>query len=232
MATVSQGISGRPPEYDASKVTQEHIANELALLQLGDVIPLDIKIDVQFLTHDLKKFDSDWQPYLPRDDRPNNRYGLTVTTYPGYTHKDSPSLAEICVDQKRKVNEIECNAKTDVYRECRALHPLFNEFPDLGRTFFVRSDIGGYFVPHRDHPSMPRDVFRLIAFVKNCGPYEYDWLMEDQKLQIEEGRVYYVNTRKMHRTISWVNGSTHLIMNVPFNSKNVSKVISHLQHRH
>ena len=232
MTVVKSGVSGRRAEYDPSKISSEDIANELSLLALGDVIPLDIKIDTNLLSHNLRKFEADWQPYLPRDDRPNNRYGLTLTTYPGYTHKNAPSLAEISVEQRRRVSETECNAQTDVYRECIALQPLFSEFPDLGRSFFVRSDIGGYFVPHRDHPAIPRDVFRLIAFVKNCGPYEYDWIMEDQKLQIEEGRVYYVNTRKMHRTISWVNGSTHLIMNVPFNTKNVAKVLAHLQHRH
>lgn len=232
MATVRQGVSGRPPEYDVNKVSPEDIANELALLQLGDVIPLDIKIDTQLLNNELRLFESDWQPYLPRNDRPNNRFGLSVTTFPGYDHTSAPSLAEISVEQNRRVSETECRQPTEVYHTCRSLHPLLNLFPFLGRTFFVRSDIGGYFVPHRDHPSMPRDVFRLIVFAKNCGMYEYDWLMDDRKLPIEEGRVYYVNTRKMHRTISWVNGSTHLILNVPFNSENVGKVISHLQHRH
>ena len=102
----------------------------------------------------------------------------------------------------------------------------------LGRTFLVKSNIGGYFVPHRDHPSMPRDVFRLIVFLNNCAPLDYDWLMDDKKLQIEQGRVYYVNTRLTHRTVSWVNDSIHLILNVPFNSENVSKVVSNLQHTH
>jgi len=44
--------------------------------------------------------------------------------------------------------------------------------------------------------------------------------------------VYYVNTRMTHRTMSWVNDSWHLILNVPFNASNVSKVLENLQHRH
>jgi hypothetical protein len=80
---------------------------------------------------------------------------------------------------------------------------------------------------------MPRQSFRLAAFLNNCGPMEYDWLMEtDKKLPIELGRVYYINTRKTHRTISWTPDSIHLIINVPMTSENVSKVLYHLRHRH
>ena len=55
---------------------------------------------------------------------------------------------------------------------------------------------------------------------------------ESKKLNIEMGRVYYVNTMQTHRTISWVNDSIHLILNVPLTSENISKVLKHLQHRH
>jgi hypothetical protein len=182
--------------------------------------------------YELSQFQNDWQDYLPRTDRPNNRKGLTLTTLPGKTHLDAPSLAEASYAAKRRLSELEFNHKTDVYHACKTLTPLFEKFPDLGRTFFVKSDIGGYFVPHRDHPAMPRDVFRLVVFVNNCGPLDYDWLMDDRKLQIEPGRVYYVNTRKTHRTISWVNDSIHLILNVPMTSENVAKVIANLQHTH
>jgi mannose-6-phosphate isomerase-like protein (cupin superfamily) len=69
-------------------------------------------------------------------------------------------------------------------------------------------------------------------FANNCGPLDYDWWMDDRKLQIEPGRVYYVNTRKTHRTISWVNDSIHLILNIPMTSANVAKVIANLHHTH
>jgi hypothetical protein len=93
--------------------------------------------------------------------------------------------------------------------------------------------MGGYFVPHRDHPVMPRDSFRIVVFLNNCAPIEYDWIMEtDKKLNIELGRAYYVNTRKTHRTVSWVDNSIHLIMNIPFTSAHVAKAIAHLKHRH
>jgi hypothetical protein len=232
MIKVPLGVSGRPADYQIENITHESLANELSLLTLGDFEQLNIKINCSNLMEELKTFDQDWQDYLPRTDRPNNRKGLTLTTLPGKTHKDAPSLAEASYAAKRRLSELEFNHKTEVYHACRSLEPLFTVFPDLGRTFFVKSDIGGYFVPHRDHPAMPRDVFRLIMFVNNCGPLDYDWLMDDRKLQIEQGRVYYVNTRKTHRTISWVNDSIHLILNVPMTTENVAKVISNLQHTH
>ncbi len=226
------GISGQPAHYDSENVSAEDVKNELALLSIGDFEPLNIRIDCNNLLEQLSEYDNDWQEYLPRTDRPNNRYGLTLTTIPGKTHKDAPSLAEASYAAGRRLSELEFNNKTDVYESCSALQPLFEKFPQIGRTFFVKSNIGGYFVPHRDHPAIPRDVFRLIVFVKNCGPLDYDWLMDDRKLQIEHGRVYYVNTRKTHRTISWVNDSIHLILNVACNGDNISKVIANLQHTH
>jgi hypothetical protein len=56
--------------------------------------------------------------------------------------------------------------------------------------------------------------------------------MDDRKMNIEVGRVYYVNTRMTHRTISWVDNSMHLIVNVPMTLENVDKVLKNLQHRH
>lgn len=232
MTQVPPGISGQPAHYDPKSVDHETLTNEVSLLNLGDFEPLNIKINCGSLMYELSQFRDDWQDYLPRTDRPNNRKGLTLTTLPGKTHKDAPSLAEASYAAKRRLSELEFNHKTEVYDACRSLEPLFSVFPDLGRTFFIKSDIGGYFVPHRDHPAMPRDVFRLVVFVNNCGPLDYDWWMDDRKLQIEHGRVYYVNTRKTHRTISWVNDSIHLILNVPMTSENVAKVIANLQHTH
>ncbi len=143
-----------------------------------------------------------------------------------------PSLAEAMHRTGKKLKDGDFTEKTELYHDCKSLHQVLNLFPTLGRTFFVRANMGGYFVPHRDQPQINRDVFRLIAFVRNCGPFEYDFMIDHDKMQIEEGRVYLVNTRRMHRTISYVDNSTHLIMNVPVTLENSLKVLSNLQHRH
>lgn len=229
---IPPGISGRAAEYNPQYVDKNTLANEVALLNLGPFEPLNISIDINKYREEISQFNNAWVDYLPRTDRPNNRRALTLTNLPGKSHTSVPSLAEASYAAGRRLSELEFNEPTDVYRACTSLHPLLNKFNTLGRTFIVQSNTGGYFVPHRDHPSMPRESFRLVVFLNNCGPLQYDWLMDDRKMNIELGRVYYVNTRMTHRTISWVDDSQHLILNVPFNSNNVATVIASLQHTH
>jgi hypothetical protein len=229
---VPNGISGRTAHYDSNAVTHETVANELALLNLGPFEPLNIWIDTGKYMNEIQQFDTDWVDYLPRTDRPNNRRALTLTNLHGKSHTDVPSLAEASLAACRRLSELEFNQPTDVYRTCTSLHSFLDMWKPIGRSFIVQSNTGGYFVPHRDHPSMPRESFRLIAFLNNCGPLQYDWLMDDRKMYIQPGQVYYVNTRMTHRTISWVDNSQHLILNIPFNTENVSKVIASLAHTH
>jgi hypothetical protein len=228
---VPPGVSGRAAQYNGN-IDTETLSNELALLNLGPFEPLNIHIDLQKYLQEIKEFDGQWVDYLPRTDRPNNRQALTLTNLSGKTHQDVPSLAEASYAAGRRLSELEFNEKTDVYHACTSLQPFLDSWQPLGRTFIVQSNTGGYFVPHRDHPSMPRECFRLICFLNNCGPLQYDWLMDDRKMNIQMGQVYYVNTRMTHRTISWVDNSQHLILNVPFTTDNVAKVIANLAHTH
>jgi hypothetical protein len=228
---VPPGVSGRSAQYTGN-VDNETLSNELALLNLGPFEPLDIYIDTGKYMQEIAQFQDDWVDYLPRTDRPNNRRALTLTNLPGKTHTDVPSLAQASYAAGRRLSELEFSEPTNVYRACTSLQPFLKMWEPLGRTFIVQSNIGGYFVPHRDHPSMPRECFRLIVFLNNCGPLQYDWLMDDRKMNIQMGQVYYVNTRLTHRTISWVNNSQHLILNIPFNTANVAKVIANLAHTH
>ncbi len=223
----------RPTQYNSAEVNDVTVRDELALLTLGDFEPLNFSIDLGKFNEEIKRFDNDWVDYLPRADRLNNRKGLTLTSLPGHTHRDNPSQAQASWAAGRRVHEVEFSEPTEVFHHCTSLHPLLNHFSPLGRTFLVKSNMGGYFAPHRDHPSMPRETFRIAVFLKNCKTFEYDWIMDtDTKLQIDEGRAYYINTRKTHRTISWVDDSIHLIINVPFTTENVSKLIASLKYGH
>ena len=229
---VPPGVSGRSQSYDPKNVSNETLSNELVLANLGSFEPLKIKIDIGQFMREIEPYKTAWVDYLPRTDRPNNRKSLVLTNLIGKSHTDNPSLAQASYAANRRLSETEFSYPTEVYNACNSLRSFLDMWQPLGRTFLVKSDTGGYFVPHRDHPTMPRDVFRLIVFLNNCGPYDYDWWMDDRKAQIEHGRVYYVNTRLTHRTISWVNDSIHLILNVPMTSENVAKVIANLQHSH
>tara|TARA_R110000796_G_C14509342_1_gene429742 strand:- start:47 stop:778 length:732 start_codon:yes stop_codon:yes gene_type:complete len=224
--------AARSHNFPAGDVTQETLMNELGLLQLGMFEPLYFYVDPEGYRHDIQLFKNDWVEYLPKEGRPNNRQGLAVTNLPGKTHQDNPSLPQAKISAGRELDDEDFNQPTDVYRDCESLQPICDAFEPLGRTFIVRSGIGGYFPPHRDHPSIPRRCFRIIVFLQNCGPLQYDWWMGDKKLQIEHGRAYYVNTRMTHRTISWIDESDHMIMNIPMTTKNVEKVVANLLHTH
>lgn len=241
-AVQGAGVSGSRQGLNFDRLQQipGAVASELALSQIGNFEPLDWKLDTFGIESVInEKYSNDWVDYLPRTDRPNNRRSMTLTTIDGWDHRQAPSIPEATNKLGRTPNEEEFCNPTQLYNDCDRASPgltslkgFLDEWNPLGRTFLINSGIGGYFVPHRDHPGLPRPCFRLVAFLKNCGPLDYDWWMDERKANIELGRVYYVNTRMTHRTISWVNDSWHLILNVPFTSANVDKVLKHLQHRH
>lgn len=215
--------------FNNQDVDLSTIADELALLNIGDWEPLKFKINCNQFKKEIKQLDNEWVDYLPRTDRPNNRLGMAITNLPGMTHQDNPSLAQACISAGRRIREEEFNEHTMIFDKLPSLHNVLDTFEPLGRTFLVRCGIGGHFYPHRDHHNMPREAFRLIAFLEDCSPHQYDWIHDNKIMPIEEGRVYYVNTRKIHRTMSWAKRSTHLIINVPFNSINVQKVLANLR---
>jgi hypothetical protein len=223
---------GNNQKFTASTISVNTISDELSLSVLGDFEPLRYKIDCEKFNQEIEHFRDQWINYIPREDRANNKKVLAVTNLQGADHVTNPSVAQASHLLGRRVKELEFKYPTDVYRHCTSLQDFLAQWNDLGRTFLVKSNIGGYFVPHRDYYSMPRDSFRLIAFLNNCSAMDYDWIMDDRKLHIEMGRVYYLNTRHMHRTISWVDNSIHLILNVGMTTENVSKVINSLQHCH
>jgi hypothetical protein len=220
-------------KFPKGEVTQETLMNELGLLQLGMFEPLHFYVNPEEYKREIKLFKDDWVEYLPKKGRPNNRQGLSISNLPGKTHQDNPSKPQASQAAGRKLDDADFNEFTELYHSCPSLQPICDAFAPVGRTFIVRSNLGGYFPPHRDDPSIPRMCFRIIVFLQNCGPQQYDWFMQDdKKLLIEHGRAYYVNTRMTHRTISWVEESDHMIMNIPMTTENVEKVISNLLFTH
>lgn len=219
--------------YNIDNISLGTVSDELSLLNLGDTEGLKIKIHTPDFHKEIEALNDQWVDYLPRPDRTNNRKGLALYNLPGKTHQENPSLREASKEVGRRLSEVEFSHPTEIVEKLPSLHPVLNMFDSLGRTFLVRSDMGGYFPPHRDHPVMPRETFRLIVFLKNCGTMEYDWIMgQSNKMEIDEGRVYYINTRKVHRTMSYINESIHLIMNIPMTTHNVATVLDNLLYTH
>jgi len=227
---------------DFDNLSKSHLAKEFALLSLGDFEPLGFKIDYLALKKELDQFKNDWVDYLPTEYIPDHiqknqksdgkRRSLVVSNLPNRGHMDTPSMHEASMRAGRAIPESEFNFKTAVYDKCPSLRQVIDVFDSVGRSFIVRLNVGGMFAPHRDYVHMPRDSFRIVVFINNCGPYEYDWIMgERDKATIELGRPYLVNTTKVHRIVSWTNNSIKLIMNVPYTDENVNILLRNLQHK-
>lgn len=218
--------------FQLSSRQLEQLAAETQLLSLGHVVPLNLTVDLHRLQQELEKYRDQWAPYLPRSDRMNSREGLSLFGLPGDTLQDGISFPQVRARGGEHLTELDCNTPTEVFRHCQSLHPLFDYFSPVGRSFLVRCNKGGWFYPHRDHPALFRPSMRIIVFCRNSKAGDYDWIMEDRKLSIEEGRAYYINTRLVHRTMSYQDESIHLIMNIPVTWKNAERVVKALQFGH
>jgi len=208
----------------------EQIAVESWLCSMGDVIPLNLMIDVHAFNQEIAHFDDKWVPYLHKNDRSNDRQGLSLFGLPGGGHSDGLSMPESIRKAKKMLHEMEFTEPTEVFKHCTSLHETFKWFSPVGRSFLVKCNAGGWFYPHRDDPQLFRKSMRLIAFLKHSGAHQYDFILDDRKVMVEEGRVYYINTRKMHRTMSYVNDSIHLIMNIAPTMSSMRRMLSVLQH--
>ena len=111
-----------------------------------------------------------------------------------------------------------------------SLHPIFNMFDALGRTFLVKCGIGGYFPPHRDLPiyTEKQRSLRILVPLKNCNPPEMYFIYDDKTLNFEHGRAYFVNTNKMHLLFSFT-GSSMIVINVAANEESYTIIGKHFQ---
>jgi hypothetical protein len=204
---------------------------ELQLSALGDFVPLCHLINTTDFKREIKAWDDKWVPYLRTTGVTNDREGMMLVGMEGDTVGDSLSMPEIRKRVGRKLLESEINVPTELYHAMPSLHPLLNAFDTLGRTMIVKLNKGGWFPPHRDHPVLSRDCFRIVAFCsENTDHSTFEWEHDYRRRDIQPGRSYYVDTRKVHRTACWGNDSIHLVMNIPKTWENVLKVMSMTQH--
>lgn len=213
-----------PSKYEP---TEEDIKCELQLSALSTVEPLKWEIDLGWFRKEIKAYDDKWVPYLRREGVVNNREGLCLVGLPGDNPWDSLSMPEAIKRTGRMLTELDFNEPTQLYKDCKSLHPLLDYWKPLGRTIIVNSGAGGWFPPHKDQPMLTRNTFRVCAFVsKNVGHDAYEWVSDGHTWPIKSGGVYYIDTRKTHRTHSWKPDSMHLVMNIPKTWENVMKLMS------
>lgn len=207
--------------------TDEDIKCELQLQALSAWEPLKWEIDLGWFKNNIKKYDDRWVPYLRREGVVNNRTGLCIMGLPGDKCNDSLSMPEAVKRSGRKLTELDFDTPTELYYDLESLHDLLDYWKPLGRTMLVNCGAGGWFPPHKDSPMLTRETFRVVAFLSNnVGHDAYEWQMDGHIWPIKPGGVYYVDTRKTHRTHAWKNNSIHLVMNIPKTWENVLKLMS------
>jgi len=205
------------------------IATEMQLDAIGDFVPLSIKINLSEFRKEISKYDGQWVPYLHREGSLNDRDGLNMVGLPGDTPQDSISMPEAQKRAGRKLNELDFDTPTQLYHDTPSLHPILDYFPKLGRCTLVKVNKGGWFPSHRDGVLLQRKCFRIVAFLTNTGHQSYQWEHDYSIRSIEEGRCYYIDTRKQHRTHSYQHGSIHLVLNIPKTYENVLRVLNILE---
>jgi hypothetical protein len=203
---------------------------ETQLNALGDFVPLKVKINLGKFKNEIAKYDGKWVPYLAREGEKNDREGLNYVGLEGDTPFDSISLPEVRKRTGKLLRETDFTVPTELFESLPSLKPISNIWPQLGRCTLVKVNKGGWFPYHRDSVLMNRNTFRIIAFLTNTSNENYQWEHDYTMRTIEEGRCYYVNTQKAHRTHSYVHGSIHLVMNVPKTFENVLRTMDLLKH--
>lgn len=198
------------------------------LLLLGDQTAIDIWIPPNEIIDDLKQFDDKWSKY--NSNKPDiKRDGLCIINEDGI-NKPGPALESLLEWNKNhgtNYTELDFNVSTPVYNNTVLNHYLDPIRQWCFRSHFLRLPPGGYFPPHRDHTL---ESFRMIIPVENCNPPNTRFLIENDTLHWEMGRLYVVNTIKEHTLFNCTIDldSIWLVLNVEITDDSVDWVYKNL----
>tara|TARA_B110000977_G_C11040931_1_gene478846 strand:+ start:1220 stop:1840 length:621 start_codon:yes stop_codon:yes gene_type:complete len=195
------------------------------LTRFGDYYPLKLKNRVGSLIDDLKN-NFEWVQYNPR--KKIDREGLSITSLDGGLsgRPDLDSLYEYYTETGIALNEANFSTKTPVY-------DYFKEWLDplelyLGRTHVIKLNRGGYFPPHRDNRHFNIDSFRLFLPL-NYNSVHHFFLLENKKMEFENGQLYFIDTAKMHTLFNTSDTPFYFVaVNVILTQESVIKTLKFL----
>jgi len=202
-----------------------------AITRYGSKIELDVTTDAKRLMEWIGTFN--WVKYNPRKDV--NRWGLSVTSLDGGLSgvPDLDSLLEYNKENGTSYTEKDFDKPTAVLNDqiSSLLAPWNGHYY---RTHFLKFGPGGFFPPHRDWngPHENPDSFRLILPLQNVNPPYFNFVMEDRLLHWDIGRMYFLDTQKMHYLFNaGFKDSYWLVVNVALNETTVRATLERLNQK-
>lgn len=208
-----------------SLISQEKNNIYRSLTDLGDQFSLNISFDRRKLGLYLEEKKEDFHPYNPN--KPGyGRYGLSLTSLDGSCDgKDLTSLKELYHDTGVVYHESSFKTPTKHLNDFLEVFPQLESLrPHLGRSHILRFDKGGFFPPHRDLG----DSFRIISYL-NTDPETIYTTLEDKVIQLQQNRLYFLNTKKTHAVYSFKENTHLLIINGLLNEASYSWVKDNLR---
>jgi|FLYM01.1.fsa_nt_gi hypothetical protein len=197
-----------------------------ALAGLGPVAELNFRIDSNVFRSELLSFEKSWQPYNPRKENP--REGLSLTSLDGGLSgiPDLDSLPEYNRIHGTLYGEESFTTPTEAYRKLKSLTPILEQFgPHLGRSHLIRFKAGGHFPPHRDAFWRGLTCYRVLGLCDNCGRNEFVMLINDQKVNLQQGHFYLIDTRLEHSFFSFASDCTIVVLNIMLHEDAVAKLM-------
>lgn len=161
----------------------------------------------------------------------NHRYGLSITSLDGGLSgvPDLDSIYEHNFENNTNYTELDFNVPTPVYYY-KSLSKLLDPIKNcVTRSHILKLKPGGFFPPHRDARGNYLETFRLLIPLQNCNPPRLNFVLEDKICNWENGRMYFLNTFKMHYLFnSSYENSYIIVVNALLNEDTVSYVTNNM----
>ena len=203
------------------------------LLSLGNLFILNKQrtIKPSIIRQQIQTFEQHFQPYNPRK-KGYNRYGLSLTSKDGGFSgvPDLDSLVEYNTENNTQWKEKDFREQTPLFKSCKNLQDAMTPFlPYMGRSHILRLNKGGFFPFHRDSVSLNPQSFRLLFSLTSS--FYFVFLLENKRIFLEPGHLYFVNTWLAHSIFSYSDKSDFIVFNIDLCEGSVKAVINNLAWR-
>ena len=211
--------------------TLQQVQWHQTLLSLGKTVVLKKVLseeDQSYINKQIFSFEQHFKPYNPRK-LGYNRYGLSITSldggFSGVPNLDS--LREYNKEHNTNLSENDFREWTPFFKTCTALQDITAPFHKyMGRSHILRLNKGGFSPFHRDSITLIPESFRLLISFSHFDRFVF--LLDNERVYFEPGRLYFVNTRLTHGLFSFSDKSDLAVFNIDLCEGSVRAVISHL----